>query len=842
MSLATSARFAARELRGGLRGFRIFLACLALGVAAIAAVGSVRSAIEAGLEREGAALLGGDAELDFTYRFASKDELEWMNGVATEVSEIADFRSMAVVDGPDGTERGLTQIKAVDDLYPLIGAVELTPDMPLDQALAINNGMPGAVMERALIDRLGLSVGDTFRLGTQTFRLSAELSREPDGAAGGFALGPRTIVLRTSLENAQLLAAGTLFNSKYRLALPPGTDLDMLEAEARTRFENSGLRWTDARNGAPGVSEFVDRLGAFLVLVGLSGLAVGGVGVSAAVRAYLSEKTSVIATLRTLGAERSTIFQTYFFQIGTLSLLGIAIGLVLGALIPLALAPVIEARLPIPASFAIYPGPLFESAIYGLLTAFVFTLWPLARAEDVRAATLFRDALGTARLLPAARYLLWIALGLVTLIGLAGLFSGTWWLTLWTSGGIAFALALLAIAATGIRWLSRRLAPRAKGRPALRWALGAISGTREGAASVVLSLGLGLSVLAAVGQIDGNLRNAISGNLPDIAPSYFFVDIQRDQIAGYTERLESDESVSRIESAPMLRGIITQINGTPASEVAGDHWVIQGDRGLTYSETPSENTRITAGEWWPEGYAGAPQISFAAEEAKEMGIGLGDTLTINILGRDITGTITSMREVDFSTAGIGFILSMNPSALQGAPHSFISTVYATEESEAQILRDISNAYPNVTAIRVRDAIDRVADVLAGLAAATSYGAGATLLTGFLVLIGAAAAGTQARTYEAAVLKTLGATRRRILISFATRAALLGLAAGAVALAAGITGGWAVSTFVMDTDFSVIWPSALAIIIGGVTATLVAGLAFAWGPLAARPAQVLRGRE
>jgi len=842
MSLATSARFARRELRGGLKGFRIFLACLALGVAAIAAVGSVRSAIEAGLEREGAALLGGDAELDFTYRFASADELDWMNEVATAVSEIADFRSMAVVDRPEGAERGLTQIKAVDDAYPLIGAVELTPDMPLDAALAGQDGLPGAVMERALIDRLGLSVGDTFRLGTQDFKLSAELSREPDSAAGGFALGPRTIVLRTSLENAELLASGTLFSSKYRLTLPEGTDLQALEADARARFENSGLRWTDSRNGAPGVSEFVDRLGAFLVLVGLSGLAVGGVGVSAAVRAYLAEKTSVIATLRTLGAERSTIFQTYFLQIGALSLLGIAIGVALGALIPVALAPIIEARLPIPASFAIFPIPLTEAAIYGLLTAFVFTLWPLARAEDVRAATLFRDALGTARILPAPRYLLWIGAGLVALIGLAGVFSGTWRLTLWTAGGIAFALALLAVAAIGIRWLARRAAPRAKGRPALRWALGAISGPREGAASVVLSLGLGLSVLAAVGQIDGNLRNAISGNLPEIAPSYFFVDIQRDQMPGYTERLENDDAVSRIDSAPMLRGIITQINGTPAREVAGDHWVIQGDRGLTYSETPTENTRITAGEWWPEGYTGPPQISFAAEEAEEMGIGLGDNLTINILGRDITGTITSLREVDFSTAGIGFILSMNPSALQGAPHTFISTVYADEEAEAQILRDLAGAYPNITAIRVRDAIDRVSDVLAGLAAATSYGAAATLLTGFLVLIGAAAAGMQARTYEAAVLKTLGATRARILLSFATRAALLGLGAGAVALAAGITGGWAVSNFVMDTDFTVIWPSAIAIILGGVGATLLAGLAFAWGPLAARPAHILRGRE
>ena len=599
MTITTSVRFARRELRGGLRGFRIFLACLALGVAAIAAVGSVRSAIEAGLDREGAALLGGDAELDFTYRFANEDELAWMKGVAT------------------GAERGLTQIKAVDDVYPLIGAVELTPDMPLDAALAGQNGLPGAVMERALIDRLGLAVGDTFRLGTQDFTLSAELTREPDSAAGGFALGPRTIVLRTSLENAQLLASGTLFSSKYRLTLPEGTDLQALEADARARFENSGLRWTDSRNGAPGVAEFVDRLGAFLVLVGLSGLAVGGVGVSAAVRAYLAEKTSVIATLRTLGAERSTIFQTYFIQIGALSLLGIAIGVILGALIPLALAPIIEARLPIPARFTIFPGPLIEAAIYGLLTAFVFTLWPLARAEDVRAATLFRDALGSARILPAPRYLLWIGAGLAALIGLAGVFSGTWRLTLWTAGGIAFALALLAVAAVGIRWLARRAAPWAKGRPALRWALGAISGPREGAASVVLSLGLGLSVLAAVGQIDGNLRNAISGNLPDVAPSYFFVDIQRDQMAGYTERLENDDAVSRVESAPMLRGIITQINGTPARDVAGDHWVIQGDRGLTYSETPTETPASRQASGGPQTIPGRPKSALPPKRPRK---------------------------------------------------------------------------------------------------------------------------------------------------------------------------------------------------------------------------------
>ncbi|WP_170332257.1 ABC transporter permease [Ruegeria arenilitoris] len=842
MSLRLAGRLARRELRGGLRGFRVFLACLALGVAAIAAVGSVRYAIQTGLTQEGASLLGGDAELEFTYRFANDEERAWMDNTALDVSEVVDFRSMAVVRQGEDTERALTQVKSIDDAYPLLGTVTLNPEMSLADALNGSQDLPGAVMDLALIDRLGLSVGDRFALGTQDFVLSAALMNEPDGASDGFGLGPRTLVRTRDLQASGLLAPGTLFSTKYRLDLPQNTDLAVLSSEADRAFDGTGMRWTDARNGAPGIAEFVARLSAFLVLVGLSGLAVGGIGVSAAVRAYLSQKTETIATLRTLGADRTTIFQTYVIQIGVLSAIGITIGVALGGLAPLMLAPLIESQLPVPAVFSIYPQPLAEAALYGLLTAFLFTLWPLARTEEVRAATLFRDALTSARSIPRPVYVIATGFGLALLIASASWFSGSTWLTLWTSGGLAGALLLLSLSAIGIRWLARRGAPSARGRPALRWALSAISDPREGAASVVLSLGLGLSVLAAVGQIDGTLRNAISGNLPDVAPSYFFVDIQKDQMPGFSERLENDPAVSRIESAPMLRGIISQINGQLAREVAGDHWVLEGDRGVTYSVLPPENARITGGAWWPEDYDGPPQVSFAAEEALEMGLKLGDELTVNILGRDITAELTSFREVDFSTAGMGFIMSMNPSALAGAPHSFIATVYAEEQAETAILRDLAGQFPNITAIRVRDAIDRVSGLLAGLAAATSYGAGVSLLTGFLVLIGAAAAGEPARRYEAAVLKTLGADRRRILISFALRAILLGAAAGFVALFTGILGGWAVATYIFDTDFAVIWPSALGIVIAGVAVTLGAGLIFALRPLSVRPARILRASD
>ncbi|MDO6730818.1 FtsX-like permease family protein [Marinovum sp. 2_MG-2023] len=842
MSLATdaasAARFARRELRGGLRGFRIFLACLALGVAAIAGIGMVRASIQMGLEEKGAELLGGDAEVRFTYRFAEAEERAWMAARATKVSEITDFRSMVVVDGPEGTERALTQIKSVDANYPLLGAVTLAPDMPLDQALADH----GAVMAPVLADRLGLEPGDNFRLGTQDFTLSALLMVEPDNAGGGFSLGPRTLVRTDALTDSGLLQPGTLFETHYRLQLPADTNLDTLETEARARFTETGGRWRDARNGAPGIGRFVDRLSNFLILVGLSGLAVGGVGVSAAVRAYLATKTSVIATLRTLGATRRVIFLTYFLQIGVLSLVGITIGLALGAIVPLALAPLLQSQLPVPAVFALHAQPLAEAALYGALTALIFTLWPLARTEDIRPATLFRDAMGGARLLPHWPYVATTLVLTAALLGAAALFSNSLWLTLWTAGGIIAALIVLALTAVLIRWIARRSGRAVRHRPALRWALSAISGKTEGAAATVLSLGLGLSVLASVGQIEGNMRAAIQTDLPEIAPSYFFVDIQKDQMPGFQARLDDDPAVSKVDSAPMLRGIITQINGQPARDVAGDHWVIRGDRGITYSAEIPADTTLTSGDWWPSDYSGPPLVSFAAEEAEEIGLKLGDELTVNILGRDITATIASFREVDFSTAGIGFVMSMNAAALSAAPHSFIATVYAEETAEAAILRDLATAYPNITAIRVRDAVDQVAGILTGIASATAWGAAATLLTGFLVLIGAAAAGIQARTYEAAVLKTLGAARARILQSFALRAILLGMAAGLVALGAGIAGGWAVMTYLMEVSYSVQWASALLIVFGGVMATLLAGLAFAWQPLAARPAQVLRARE
>ena len=272
MSTRLAWTIARRELRAGVKGFRVLILSLLLGVAAIAAVTSVRDGISKGLAREGAALLGGDAEMEFTYRFATEDERAWMEGHSLALSEIADFRSMLGA----GEDRALTQVKAVDGAYPLIGTVGLSPDIPLSEALAGQDGVPGIVLDRMLFERLGLKIGDRVTLADVPFVVMAELTREPDGAGAGFSLGPRSITSLSALQGSGLLAPGTLFESAYRLDLPDNTDLDALKARAESEVASGGFRWRDSRNAAPGVNRFVDRLGSFLVLVGLAGLAVGG--------------------------------------------------------------------------------------------------------------------------------------------------------------------------------------------------------------------------------------------------------------------------------------------------------------------------------------------------------------------------------------------------------------------------------------------------------------------------------------------------------------------------------------------------------------------------------------
>ena len=477
---------AIRELRSGVSGFRIFLACLILGVGTISAIGTVKSGIEIAISEKGSELLGGNAEAEFTYRLATTEELKWLETISQNISGIIEFRSMAKFVEGGANERALTQVKAVDNEYPLIGNVQLASGKSFKDVF---RQPKSAVMESDLASRLGINIGETFSLGLTKFVLRDIIQSSPDDAGTNFGFGPRTIIKSEDLLDSGLIAPGTLFTAKYRLLIEPFENLDELRALAKIKFENNGMRWRDARNGAPGISEFVNRLSAFFIMVGLAGLVVGGVGIGSAVKSYLNRKISTIAVMRSLGATNFQIFMTYFVQLAIISFIGITIGLVIGASVPHLCAPLLKVLIPIPISIVFSIKPIAEAAIYGTIIATLFTLWPLSRCENIKAAALFREMNLIKDGFPRLKYLVLSFILVLILLIISAVFNQNPELTSWFALGFTVALVTLFLSARILMYCIKKFGRIINGHPSTRWALAAMGGTQEGTNNSLIAIG-----------------------------------------------------------------------------------------------------------------------------------------------------------------------------------------------------------------------------------------------------------------------------------------------------------------------------------------------------------------
>lgn len=838
--IALALRLARRELRGGLKGFRIFFACLVLGVAAIGGVGSLAQAMLTGLAEQGRTLLGGDVSVSLVHREADAKERAFLKSYG-RVSETTTMRAMAYAlkNGVE-EQRTLVELKAVDGAYPLYGAAGLVPARDFQSALACRNNVCGAVAEETLLDRLQLKDGGTMRIGSQVFRISAVLTNEPDRISGGFSLGPHVLVSEAALKRTGLITIGSLINYHYQIALVPDQEPAAFKQAATARFPDSGWQIRDRSDAAPGLRRFVEQVTMFLTLVGLTALAVGGVGAGQAIGALLDRKRAEIATLKALGAEGALIFSIYFFQVMAIALVAVGVGLAAGAALPFAVAWLYAASLPAPAAFAIYPAPLVLAAIFGLFSAATFAIPPLARAREIAPASLFRDIVARARRHGRLPYLA-AAIGCAVLvISLAVVTSPTPVFALWFLAGIAAGLAILRVAAAGLRFVLLRL-PRPR-RPGLRLALANL--TRPGAATagVVVALGLGLTLLASVSLLDRTISAQVASSLPAQAPSFFFVDIQPNEADAFDKTIAGFPAATDYRRTPMIRGRITALNGVPAAEAPidpGARWAVSGDRGITYAAAMPKDTIVTAGNWWPATYTGPTLISFDAELAQEMHLALGSTITLNVLGRELTGKIANLRKVDFSNGRQNFILILSPGIIDHAPHSFLATVRVPDKDEPAVYRAITDRFPNVSTVRVKEAIAQVNGLLQELADGVRAASLVTILAGLLVLAGAIAAGQRARLYDSTVLKVLGATRARIAGVYALEYGLIGVLTGIVALGAGTLAASAIARQVFELPFVFDVRAALLTVIGGGAATLVFGLIGAWAALAAKPAALLR---
>jgi putative ABC transport system permease protein len=830
-------------MRGGLSGFLIFVTCIALGVAAIGGVNSVARSIADGVADQGQVLLGGDLRFELNQREATEAERGFLEGLG-RLAASAGMRSMARL--PDGSDQTLVEVKAVDGAYPLFGALATEPPLPQPDLFGEGDGVFGAAAPDLLFQRLGLSPGDSIRLGSATFQLRAMLVNEPDAISDGLGFAPRLLVSTEGLRAAGLIQPGSLVEFVYKVRLPDGVgaeDIATIRQRAADEFPKAGWSIRDRANAAPALASNIDRFSQFLTLVGLTALVVGGVGVANAVRAYLDGKRGVIATLKSLGASGGFVFGVYLVQIVMIALVAIAIGLVFAALMPFAASATLATFIPVPAEAGIYPGALAMATVFGLLVTLAFALLPLGRARDVPATALFREMGFEGGGWPRLVYVGAAALIALALAGLAIWSASDRRLAVIFIGSTLIAFVVLRGVGWLVQWLARR-APRVRST-VLRLAIGNIHRPGALTPSVVLSLGLGLTLLVTLALIDGNLRRQIGGDLQTQAPNFFFVDIQAAEVDRFAALLAEEAPQGEVMRVPMLRGRIVALNGIDVQKIdvpPDGAWVLRGDRGITYSATVPENATLSEGKWWPADYSGEPLVSFSAEEAGDLGLKLGDTVTVNVLGRELTARIASLRTVKWESMSINFVMVFSPNAFAGAPHSWLATLTdrgADTAEEARILNSVTRAFPAVTSVRVKDALDVVNRLVGQIGTAIRAAAAVALFASVLVLAGALAAGNRARLHDAVVLKTLGATRRTLIAAFSLEYALIGLATAVFALAAGGVAAWFVVAHIMRLPSSFLPDVAVSTLVIALVLTVGIGLIGTWRVLGQKAAPVLR---
>jgi putative ABC transport system permease protein len=826
-------RLAWRETRGAWRHFGYFFACITLGVSALVGVGSFADSLERTVARSAKALMGGDVEIRSAQPLPEDAapliaELQ-SAGAPAAATRVRELVAMAQ-SGPDQSH--VVELKAVEPGYPFYGALVTEPAGPLESLI----GGGRALVHDSLLARLGLRVGDRFRVGDVELTIAGIIRKEPDRAIGVFSLGPRVLIAAEDLDRSGLIRPGSRVRHRTLFRLPESRDAQVFRDRLAEALP-AGQRVTTYGQAQPGLRRFWDQLTMYLGLTGLVALMVGGIGVAVSVNAFVRQKLASIAILKALGAGWRPLLAAYVLQTALLGLGGSALGALLGSAVQPLLAPTLTRLLPIDLTLSFSLRAVLSGLAMGIGVTLLYALWPLLQIRHVRPNLILR-----ADIEPRLRGRRPWATALPIAGGLAALAlwqAGSWKIGALFAGGLAAALVLLALGARLVIALARRVRWRS---PA--WRQGAANLHRPGshAGPVLVSLGLAVMLIVSIALLDRSLRAQLVDRAPGHTPAFFFIDIQTDQAGPFARLVTAEGATAPAELIPVVRSRLAAVNG--ASIEAGarreDAWYLTREYVLTWAAEPPGHNTVVAGRWWTaEEAAREPLISVEEEIAGRLGVGLGDTLTFDVQGVPVSARVTSLRHVDWRSLTSNFFVIFSPGALDGAPSTFIATVRAPAEQENRLQSAVVAAFPNVTAIPIREVLERVSAMLDQIALAVRLVAAFSIGAGLIVMAGALAITRQQRLYQSVILKALGATRGFVSRVFAVEYALLGAAAGLAGSALAALLAWAVLRFALEVP----WRWAPGTLLAGVaTATALALLVGFLGTrrlLGRRPLGVLR---
>ncbi|MGK0481820.1 MAG: putative ABC transport system permease protein [Planctomycetota bacterium] len=828
-----------RESRGA-RGRLFFMTtCLALGVAAVTGVAALVSAVDGALNRDARSLLAADVSIESRRAFPLELEIQLD---AFGVEEVANVVEMGAMISVAGTEREpvLAELKSASPEYPIFGELVTDP-------AGIRPGELGEdelIAAPELMAQMAVGVGGSLMIGGQPYRVVAELVDEPDRVDFAMTLGPRAFVSPSGLERTGLVQFGSRLKYKRQVKIgPEATALDAarLVTQVRESVEDAPyLRFKTFDKPSPGLTRALDQIASYLGLVALLSLLLGGIGVAQVVRAWLGSRTPAIATLRSIGFRPREVFWAYFGHVLVLSLIGCVIGIAVGLSAPFvvrAFAPDLMANGAGPLQW----GAALRGLVLGLGTAAVFSLPPLTAVWRVSPARVLRSE---ASPLPAPRAVQ--VLSTVALVGgvfVFALIQTREWLpaVIFTVG-----LGVLVLALSGAALMVSRLAvkvPRSGLGFTLRHGVAALARPGAGVIGAAVALGLGTLVVLALGIVGSRLEEELVNGAPPDAPTVFLVDVQPDQWDGVQEIMTS-EGMTNVDSTPVVMARLSAVAGTPVHELIDDErrgrerWTLTREQRLTWAdELPGGNT-LVGGELWTD--PDVAELSIEAGFAESLGVGLGDTVSFDVQGLPMTFTITSLREVDWASFRINFFLLVEPGVMEGAPGWRLAAGRIAPEREGALQASVVERYPNISVLRIRPLLEKIAGTLGRIALAVRLLGGFTVLVGIAILAGAVAATSLKRGGEAALLKSMGLTRRGVASLFAVEYGLLGLVAGAFGGLGALLLSWAFLRFGLQLPGLPSLASVPLAAIGTAVLAVVAGLAASAKPLRASPIETLRG--
>ena len=825
--MRSALRLAIRDLRGGLSGLGLLWLCLAIAIAGLASVTSLASSIDTAIAANGRQLLGGDLMLSVAQRDATPDEQAAMDALGRSSKSVT-TRAMLVAPGGGSM---LTELSGIDSAWPLAGRLDLAQGGRRPKGAEIAIGREAA-------ERLGVRVGDSLRVGGTSYDVSAVIEKMP--SASGFALAPPALMDEAGLALSGLVQPGSLTSTSYRIVLPDGADPEAAGKAFQRRFPEGGWRASDRNDAGGGTRRFVDRLGQMLLLVALSALAIGGLGMSSAAAAFAASRRPNIAILKLIGTPRSTINAMLGIEIGLIAALAIIAGLAIGTLAPALVAGLAAPFLPV----APDPSPqwlaLGEAALFGLLITFAASWRMIANAGETRPARLLRGDVADAEpmhwksfIIPAVSLGLAAALAIFTASDRIFAASGV--------AAIAVLSALFALLGLAVRRAAR--GARHFGGPVTRLGIAALDRPGAPTGRLAVSLGLGLTLLVTLAASASSILAEIDSTVPKRAPALFLVDIPRAERARFTSIADTELPGAEIRLVPSLRGPVTEVKGTRVADMKAipeGAWILRGDRGLTFADALPPANRIVAGEWWPASYQGPALVSIDVDAATALKLKIGDTLTVAVLGRPITARIASFREIDWRSMGFNFAMIFSPGSIDSAPYTLMATVAPGEgRPTAAFERALTRELPMVSAIRVSDIVAQVRSLLESIDGAVRVATAFAIAMGMIVLAGSVVATRRQRAREIVLLRLVGATRAEVSRSQLIEFALLSSAVAFAALVAGAVAARLVVTQLFEFPFSPDWANLALIPLGAIALAVLAAYLAALPALNARPAEGLR---